>query len=959
MKKHIFFLACIFVPFFTIAQKGEIRGVVKDAGTGEALIGANILYGEGLGTVTDFEGNYSLTPEYGEYTLTVSFIGYKTQVTKVKLAGKSITLNFSLEYNTLNEVEIIADVAVDRETPVAFSTIPVLTIQQELGSRDIPMILNSTPGVYATEQGGGSGDARISVRGFDQRNVAVMVDGIPVNDMENGQVYWSNWDGLGGITRSMQVQRGLGASKLALASVGGTINIITRGIESKMGGSVAQEFGGDNFLKTTVSFNSGLLKNGFGVTFAASYKTGDGWVDRSWVKAYSYFLKIQKTLGNHLLSFGVNGAPQSHGQRTDKKTIANFDREFAEELGINVDSIYKKDTKVRARGLRYNPNWGQYIDSNGVAHTVTERVNFYHKPLYSISDFWKPNDKIYFSNVAYLSVGKGGGTGGLSFSGKVTEIFSSGQQDYQTAYNSNSTLINSGIDTVLHESRTILRASQNDHFWYGLLSTLSYSPNNLVSLILGFDARSYKGSHYQTVYDLLGGDYYKDLSNSNDPKGKYFGDPNYNLYNMKSEGDKIGYFNVGLVKWGGVFCQAEIKTGRWAGFVTVTGSQTGYQRIDYFKKKDLVIDGVVYDQAVGWRETYFLNGTDTLIALYADTITTSGDTTFVGPKSNPKKNFITHAKGYTINSPEARTATTEWAWFPGYTIKGGLNFNITENQNIFANVGYLSMAPRFNNVFDNSNHLFWDIQNQFVKALELGYGFRYKKFAANVNGYYTIWENKPPDFVSTTKINDETVSFNINGLDAVHKGLEVDFVIKPYHYLQMEQLISVADWKYNSSDTVRVTDEQGNVVAVAPFLAEGVHVGNSAQLQFSESIRIEFLKNFYVKARYTNFSNNYANFDPTTLNGVNANRDSWKMPNYSIVDAFLGFEMKTGRNKNLESGSEVKNRDIRYSLTAGVFNVFNTMYISDAQNGADFDATTATVFFGQGRRYNVGLKILF
>ncbi|MES2396484.1 MAG: TonB-dependent receptor plug domain-containing protein, partial [Bacteroidota bacterium] len=120
-----------------------------------------------------------------------------------------------------------------RETPVAFSNIGAKQIQEELASRDLPMLLNSTPGAYATEQGGGSGDARVTIRGFDQRNVAVLVDGVPVNDMENGQVYWSNWDGLGDVTRNVQVQRGLGASKLALASIGGTMNIITKGIDSK------------------------------------------------------------------------------------------------------------------------------------------------------------------------------------------------------------------------------------------------------------------------------------------------------------------------------------------------------------------------------------------------------------------------------------------------------------------------------------------------------------------------------------------------------------------------------------------------------------------------------------------------------------------------------------------------------------------------------------------------------
>ena len=97
-----------------------------------------------------------------------------------------------------------------------------------LGSQDIPMILNTTPSVYATQQGGGAGDARINVRGFNQRNVAVMINGVPQNDMENGWVYWSNWDGVGDATSSIQMQRGLSAVNLATPSIGGTMNIITR-----------------------------------------------------------------------------------------------------------------------------------------------------------------------------------------------------------------------------------------------------------------------------------------------------------------------------------------------------------------------------------------------------------------------------------------------------------------------------------------------------------------------------------------------------------------------------------------------------------------------------------------------------------------------------------------------------------------------------------------------------------
>ena len=92
----------------------------------------------------------------------------------------------------LNEVKIISSYATDRKTPVAVSTISAKAISETYGgSAELPEVLKLTPGVYATKTGGGVGDGRINIRGFDQRNIAVTINGIPVNDMESGWVYRS------------------------------------------------------------------------------------------------------------------------------------------------------------------------------------------------------------------------------------------------------------------------------------------------------------------------------------------------------------------------------------------------------------------------------------------------------------------------------------------------------------------------------------------------------------------------------------------------------------------------------------------------------------------------------------------------------------------------------------------------------------------------------------------------
>ncbi len=208
MPKTIIFCILFLASCVLKAQETDLvilSGKIIDSENKEALIGASIIVKSGVGTVADVNGNYSIKLPKGDYNMVVSMIGYSNFKQRIKLVGNKI-LDINLENNVLTEVEVVADMAKIRETPVAFSSISATKIQEELGGRDISMIANTTPGAYASTSGGGSGDSRVTIRGFDQRNIAVMVDGVPVNDMENGAVYWSNWSGLSDITRSMQIR---------------------------------------------------------------------------------------------------------------------------------------------------------------------------------------------------------------------------------------------------------------------------------------------------------------------------------------------------------------------------------------------------------------------------------------------------------------------------------------------------------------------------------------------------------------------------------------------------------------------------------------------------------------------------------------------------------------------------------------------------------------------------------
>jgi hypothetical protein len=922
MTKLRYFIPVLLLPLQLFAQ-GILQGRVTDALTGESLIGVNIVYSAGKGTITDMDGNYTIELAEGTYQLTASYVGYEPQTMSLSISNKTVVLDFKMKTITLSEVEVVGDMARSRETPVAFSNISPVKIEEELASQDIPMILNSTPGVYATQQGGGDGDARINIRGFSQRNVAVMIDGIPVNDMENGWVYWSNWFGLDLVTQRIQVQRGLGASKLALPSVGGTMNILTAGIDQRRQIKFKQEVANDGYFRTSLGYTSGQLKNGWAFTAAGSYKNGEGWVDRAFTKGWFYYLKIDKKLGNHILSLSAMGAPQEHGQRRYKKPLATYNSEYAANNGVEdppggyYNSTYLDTNYMADRGLRYNPDWGSYIDKEGNEIIQNEKINYYHKPQFTLRDFWNINDKLYLSNIAYVSLGNGGGTS-LKRSVRADQGFITpdGQIDMQRYYDIN-TDSSTAIDPLYPDefkSYQYLRAQVNNHQWYGLLSTFNYTINDALTLSGGIDLRRYKGEHYEEVYGLLGGDYTLDPENKNrNPKSQL------------REGDKINYHNDGIVQWGGFFAQLEYSSGSLSAFVNLTGAYSGYKKIDYFLPRVINVDDTTL--YVEWGKPVEYNGT-----LYDE------------------------------NSEGLDWQQSEWYWKPGFTIKAGVNYNVTERSNIFLNAGYLSKAPRFNNVYERYTvSLLTNIENENIAAVEAGYTYSSRSFSLNTNAYFTDWRNAP-GFPVSYPINDDEVGYgNIQGMDARHIGIEVDFAWRILSNLQFEGLISLGDWRWTSEDTVKLYNQNNQVVRTEYFNAKGVHVGDAAQTQLAASLRWEIIKSLYITGRFTFFDRYYADFNPFDLNpeknpdGFDEEGnplDSWKMPSYSLLDIHAGYSFL------------VKN--VKFGLRSSVLNLLNTTYLSDARNNDTFsaitndnDAKSAGVFYGLGRRFNLSLTLSF
>ncbi|MGV3509819.1 MAG: TonB-dependent receptor, partial [Sphingobacteriaceae bacterium] len=750
----IFTLGFIFCVSVSYAQN-KVNGIVVDAITNEPLPGAAILEKGTTNAVSaGIDGSFSISLENSPATLAISFIGFVQKDVSISDTAATVQLGvvkLQPNANTMKEVVITSNVAIDRETPVAVSSVSSVQIAEKAGQQEFPELLKSTPGVYATKAGGGYGDSRINLRGFQSANIAVMINGVPVNDMESGRVFWSNWAGLTDVTRSMQVQRGLGASKVAVPSVGGTINIITKTTDATKGGFIYQGFGNNEYNKTAFSYSSGLTEKGWAFSVAGSKSEGNGWAEGLQYEAYNYFFNVSKNLNkNHTLSLTGFGAPQYHSQRFDRLTIQQY--------------------RDAPQGIKFNPNWGVL---NGDFKTISG--NFYHKPQVALNHNWTIDESSFLSTAVYASIGKGGN----EFDGGSI-LF----DDYKTGgfYSpiNLDAIVDLNVNSPDGNALGYLQSNRNDHIWYGALSTYQKQLNEKFNLLGGLDLRYYKGIHYNSVKNLLGAEYVLNGANVNNPQ------------NRAKTGDKIGFYNDGLVLWEGAFLQGEYKAGPLSAFISLAASNTSYKRIDYFK--------------------------------YAD------------------------------NDP---LRESDYQHFFGYQTKGGANYNLDQNHNVFANVGYFEKAPFFDVVFQgNQNVPSANPENEKILSYELGYGYRSSMLSANVNLYRTNWKDRGIPR-SLPGQGGSRYYYTLLGVDALHQGIEIDFKYQPIKAVSITGMASLGDWRWqNDLDQVTIFDEnQVQLGTVGPIYMGDLKVGDAAQTTVALGLNVNVTNDIKLGADYNYYGN--------------------------------------------------------------------------------------------------------
>lgn len=361
MKQLGFTLAFLLVCFVATAQN-KINGTVKDASTGEVLIGTNIILERtGRGATADMSGNFEISniPQ-GNYDLRVSFLGYTTQILKITVPTTE-SIHIALEQSSIFTEEFVVNgTRASDLTPTTFQNIKKEDIAKLNLGQDIPMLLNYTPSVVSfSDAGAGVGYTGLRIRGSDQTRINVTVNGIPLNDAESHGVFWVNMPDFASSVDNMQIQRGVGTSTNGAATFGASINIQTDTRQDEAYGEVDNSFGSFNTRRHTVKAGTGLLNNRWAFDARLSQITSDGYMDRASSNLRSYFLTGGYYGENHVFKLNVFSGAEKTYQAWEgvPEALLETNRTFNIYTYDNQTDNYQQDHYQFIYTGKINQNW--------------------------------------------------------------------------------------------------------------------------------------------------------------------------------------------------------------------------------------------------------------------------------------------------------------------------------------------------------------------------------------------------------------------------------------------------------------------------------------------------------------------------------------------------------------------------------------------------------------------------
>lgn len=826
MQSKIIFFSLYFSLLFLISTNGQtiLTGRVTDTFTGAGIPDVEIIETHSdILYHTDNQGFFNLNISSEKGTLVFTKEGYYEKKIAFKQSQKLGNISMIAESILLDEVAIHTENLKNKVSPILTQNIPVNQFKEQVSHGELVTGLKSIPSVYITGQGGGSGDSKITIRGFDPAQTTVLINNISVNDMETGWVYWSNWSALSDVANTIDVQTGMGNKNIPLSTFGGTISINTFQDNKHSFSDFKTVFGNNLNLQTSILHHMYNAKNKSSFTAFLGRNSTDGRIEGTKALSNTYYFDFSKKIDHHLFQFSIFGAPQWHQQRS------NYTYHMA-TLGDYLKY-----------GTNYNYNFGYF---NGNSFTWTE--NYFHKNLINLKWTWQMDNTQKLETTLYGSVA----TGGASYeAGNTPEGIFPQSELWRNTDNGHVmwdkiNAYNSGENVVLSDGNSYQRADQsavftynnmpfnagltkiaftNKHHWLGGILAYHKTLSSHINLNFDYHFRYTHADNFDRLVDLLGADAFITLYDQNN-FGKAYQKTNpitinsaWNLLKKPDAYDKLDFYYQAKILLHSFSGGMNFEQNKWNFFTHFTVSTQQNQRTDFFN--------------------------------------------------------------YTFQDAQR---TSKWVNQTGYSVLAGTKFSSQKNAWFF-NMGYLQKPNRFESIFLNyKNDVNPQLQPEKAFSTELSYQLKSTKSLINMNLYHTIWMDKYTSLAYENPETHQTGTAFLNGVNQRHVGIELQWQYKITEKWNFNSMFSWGNWEYYGKASGEAFDFAQQNIGNLTLNLNHVKVGDAAQVSSFTQLNFQPDSHWKIFVNHQWISKLYSQ-----LNMNQTFEEAIQLPNYQLVDIGL------------------------------------------------------------------------
>ncbi|CAN5571501.1 TonB-dependent receptor [soil metagenome] len=905
-------------PFTSFAQKYTIKGVITDENGKPAPNTKVALPGSNNSTTTNESGEFILNDvPAGTTKLDVS------PAEKVKSDANEITMPVAVD--TAKEDEIV-NAHADTENIPTISSDDEGAQGQSSSSENVASVLNSARDAFTNAASYNFSVARFRVRGYDDENLVMLMNGVPMNDLTTGRGLFNTWSGLNDVVRNREITSGLAPAYYSFGDIGGTISIDSRASHQRKqlqaSFSIANRTYDNRFM---ITYGSGLSKNGWAYSVSYSRRWAqEGYVKGTYYDGHSYFFSIEKYINSkHSLSLTAMGAPTENGRG----------KSSYQEMYDLADDNY------------YNPNWGY---QNGKVRNSAVGKN--HQPLVTLTYHWDIDSKSSLNAAVGYSFGYNRVSSidwfnalnpqpdyyrnlpsfdpnynedQLSFIPYAQELAAllrnntdSRQLNWDALYEANALhdTVYGGVRGLM--AKYVLQEYVTNFSRFSFNAYYNNVLNDHTKLTLGYSYQQQTSEYYKELTDLLGADFYVDLNQFVDVENPTENDVAQNDLNNPDRvlhvGDKYGYHYKANVRKYSLWGQA----------------QFNFDHFDYMVAVNI-------------------NSTD----MFRD-----GET----------KNGIFPDDSY----GKSRVFT-----YPDAGVKGGAVYKLNGRNYFFANAAFETRAPYFDNLFlsPRSNNRVANADDEFITSFEGGYQLKAPRVKGKLTGFYTQYTDETETIHFYNESFHTFTNYTLTGLNKRHEGVEAALEVNLGKGFAANGVVSAGQYFYSSRPSARITqDSKDSVLATDEIIyLKNVRLSNGPQQAYSLGLNYRSPRFWYLYMSVNAFDGIYYDASFTrrqieSLDLVDAGSAKWNEI-LQQKQSFNGYTLDISGGWSWKIDNQFKSikRPVYLVLNIGVNNVTdNQDIITRAAEPLRFDFADKNVnkfaprvTYAFGRTYFINLTL--